>query len=224
MQLARRLQQARHDQDRRHHRPVNLFPARGDQLREQGIEAQSAPQGPARPHIAELPAALQTDPVQPYRDGFRRFVFFEEPDLSPAAASNLFGQSARLRASQGIELSQRCDRLLPDARSDTHAPYQTPIHVPLAVLADRGVSQVHSALLSRAVMPAEPGENKGVGWHYIGVRQKPRCNERPCPAAPRKKTGGWVRTGEVGLTSQLVLGLPGRVVRRPGRGLRLAFE
>ena len=82
------------------------------------VEAQRAPERPPEPHIAERPAALQANALEPNRDGLIGVVRHEQVRLF-AVAGDGAGQGLRARAGLGIEFSEVGDRLLNNLAADT---------------------------------------------------------------------------------------------------------
>ncbi len=166
MQLARRLREPGQHQDRRHRRPRHLLPTGLDQLLEQHVKPQRPPQQPSQPDIAKLPRTLEPYPPQLDRHRLGRLLLrIEQARHRGTRSADVLGQGARLRPSRSVQLAQCRHRLLPHTPTHAHAAHQTPVHVRLAVLAHRRMTQVH-ALPSPILCTARERRIKRVGWHY----------------------------------------------------------
>ena len=142
MQLARGLAQPGQDQHRRHGGPRHRLAPFGQQAREHRIEPQGAPQGPAKPHVAERAAAFEPDVPQAYRHCRLGLGGREQVGLL-AVAGDGAGQRAGLGAPSGVQLPELRDGVLHDLAAHAHRADQPPVAVDLAVLPPRRMAQVH---------------------------------------------------------------------------------
>jgi hypothetical protein len=143
MELARGFTQTGQDQHGGHRRPGHGFAALGQQPLEQLVQPQRAPEGPAKPDVAEGAAALEPDPVQADRDDVRGVVGWGEEIRLLQLSGDRARQGSGTGSAVRVEFSQVGDGLLDDAPADADGTNQLPVGVDFAVLAPRRVTQIH---------------------------------------------------------------------------------
>jgi len=114
VEFAGRLTEAGQHQDRHHGRPGDRLPTRGQELLQQGIELQRAPEQPAEPHIAEGAPPLHAHAVQPDGHGLGRGIRRREEVALQLTAGESRGQCPGAGPSLGIEFPELGDGLLDD--------------------------------------------------------------------------------------------------------------
>ena len=142
VQLARGLTQPGQHQHSRHRGPRHGLAAFGQQPGQHLVEFQRPPERPAKPHIAEHPATLQPDALEPNRNRLVGVVRDEQIRLR-AVAGDRPGQRLGASAPLGVEFSEVGDRLLHDLPADADGADQLPVPVDLPVFPARRVTQVH---------------------------------------------------------------------------------
>ena len=163
MQLTGGLAQAGEDENRRHGRPRDLLAAARLQALTDLVQAEGAPQGPAKPDVAKPPTPLQPDPIEPNSYGLGGWRRGREEIALLTPAGDRARQDPGPRAALGIELAEVRHGLLDHLPPDAHRAHETPVGVRLPVLHARRVAQVHPPRLC-AVRAAQVNQ---LGRHYM---------------------------------------------------------
>src|SRR5213593_5037211 len=125
-----------------HGRPRDRFAAFRQPAREDLVELERPPERPAQPHVAERPAPLQADPLEPNGNELVRLIADEQVGLFSIAGDRA-RQRAGPRAALNVEFPEMGNRLLDDLATDAHGADELPVPMGLAVLPPRRVTEVH---------------------------------------------------------------------------------
>src|SRR2546427_624688 len=160
VQFARRLAQPGEHEHARHRRPRHRFTPFRQELCQQVVEAQRAPERPPEPYVAEGTPAFQPDALELDRNcliGRRRG---EEVGLL-SVPRNRACQRLRAGAPGRVQFTEMRDGLLNDIAADAHRADKAPVAVDLAVLPPRRVTEVHH--------PAYPSQWRTKSTKLVGT-------------------------------------------------------
>src|SRR5437870_44152 len=160
VQFARRLAQPGEHEHARHRRPRHRFTPFRQELCQQVVEAQRAPERPPEPYVAEGTPAFQPDALELDRNcliGRRRG---EEVGLL-SVPRNRACQRLRAGAPGRVQFTEMRDGLLNDLAADAHRADKAPVAVDLAVLPPRRVTEVHH--------PAYPSQWRTKSTKLVGT-------------------------------------------------------
>ncbi len=149
VQFARGLTQSGQHQHGGHRGPGHRRAPGWQQVLEQFVQAQRAPEGPAQPHIPEGPPTFEADAMEPDRNRLVPLGERCEEFGLLARAQDRVRQRLRAGAALCIEFAQVRDGLLDDFSAHAHRADQPPVRVDLTVLASRGMPQIHLAFRMR---------------------------------------------------------------------------
>ena len=153
MQLTRRLAEPCENEGQHHIRPRDHLSSPWKNVCAQPVKLESLPAQPAKPDVTESAAPLDTDPFQVDGHGVERTAILEKIELVGALAEEVLGNSRRIRATFGVELTEIRDGFLTNLTSLAHRAHESPVRVGLSALANGRMAQLHFSTLLRSLSP-----------------------------------------------------------------------